>query len=160
MPGYGLTPLLSEDFDNQVDALAQDLEGGTLLGWSMGGLYAIALAQRYPDAVISGSPIYQDAAGRGRRLARWLTHVWIWIETLSFRIRDAMCGFRVYPTFDVLAVAREEPLGRWMDFDPEIAGQVAALRGWSLEETARVTTANACRMLPASLSSPAINAAP
>ncbi len=28
-----------------------------------------------------------------------------------------------------------------------VAEQVAALRGWSLEETARITTANACRLL-------------
>jgi TatD DNase family protein len=28
-----------------------------------------------------------------------------------------------------------------------VAGQVAAVRGWSLEETARITTANACRVL-------------
>lgn len=80
----------------------------------------VALARRYPDAVVSGAPVYQDASGRGRRMARWLTHVWIWIETLSFRIRDALCGFRVYPVSDVLKIASEETLGRWMDFDPEI----------------------------------------
>jgi len=80
----------------------------------------VDLSQRHPDAVISGNPVYQETAGRGRRIARWLTHIWIWIETLSFRIRDAMCGFRIYPVADVLGVASEETLGRWMDFDPEI----------------------------------------
>lgn len=80
----------------------------------------LELSQRYPHAVISGAPIFSGNAGRGRRVARWLTHIWVWIETLSFQIRDAMCGFRVYPVGQVLAVASEEKLGRWMDFDPEI----------------------------------------
>lgn len=80
----------------------------------------LALSREHPDAVVTGNPVYQDTAGRGRRLARWLTHFWIWVETLSFRIRDAMCGFRIYPVADVLKLASEEKLGRWMDFDPEI----------------------------------------
>lgn len=31
---------------------------------------------------------------------------------------------------------------------PRIAGTLAALRGWSLEETAEITRANACAALP------------
>ncbi len=96
----------------QIDADGQhDLEAVPAL---------VDLARHNPDAVVSGVPVYRDGQAIGRRLARWLTHVWIWVETLSFQIRDAMCGFRVYPASAVLEVARDEPLGRWMDFDPEI----------------------------------------
>jgi hypothetical protein len=34
---------------------------------------------------------------KGRLYGRYATHVWIWINTLSFEIRDSMCGYRVYP---------------------------------------------------------------
>jgi glycosyltransferase involved in cell wall biosynthesis len=81
----------------------------------------LALAARYPDAMITGRPIYDPSAPRARRWARYLTHVWVWVETLSFTIADSMCGFRVYPVPTVLAIADRVALGRRMDFDPEIA---------------------------------------
>ena len=57
----------------------------------------IATARAHPRAVITGRPVYDRTVPRSRRIARYLTHVWIWINTLSFRIADSMCGFRVYP---------------------------------------------------------------
>lgn len=78
------------------------------------------LAAQYPDAVIAGRPEFDASVPTGRLLARYLTHVWIWIETLSFRIRDSMCGFRVYPLGPVIRIADRTGLGQRMDFDPEI----------------------------------------
>lgn len=78
-----------------------------------------AAAQR-PDTVIAGIPIFDGTAPSVRRIARYLTHVWVWIETLSFSIRDSMCGFRVYPLSDTLAVLDSANIGRRMDFDTEI----------------------------------------
>jgi pimeloyl-[acyl-carrier protein] methyl ester esterase len=48
LEGHGSTPYLGRGFDAQVEALAEQLPASTLLGWSMGGLYAIALARRFP----------------------------------------------------------------------------------------------------------------
>ncbi|MEO7996368.1 MAG: glycosyltransferase family 2 protein, partial [Gemmatimonadaceae bacterium] len=42
------------------------------------------------------------------------------INTLNFTLRDAMCGFRVYPVKSFLALEKAAPLGRRMDFDIEV----------------------------------------
>ncbi|MCF8482371.1 MAG: glycosyltransferase family 2 protein [Rhodospirillum sp.] len=80
----------------------------------------IAASRRQPNAIVSGCPLYDDSIPKGRKMGRWVTHVWVWIETLSLAIRDSMCGFRSYPIAATLAVWREEGAGRKMDFDTEI----------------------------------------
>ncbi len=69
------------------------------------------------DAVICGAPVYGEDVPRSRLYGRWLTRVWVWINTLSFDIPDAMCGFRVYPLTKVLPVIDQGHVGRRMDFD-------------------------------------------
>jgi glycosyltransferase involved in cell wall biosynthesis len=73
-----------------------------------------------PHAVVAGCPVYDESVPALRLYARYLTHVWVWINTLSFAIRDSMCGFRVYPVAPVLALARRRKLGLRMNFDIEI----------------------------------------
>ncbi|HCM9423819.1 TPA: glycosyltransferase family 2 protein [Enterobacter asburiae] len=80
----------------------------------------LALAERHPDALISGQPIYDDSIPRSRLYGRWVTHVWVWIETLSLQLKDSMCGFRVYPVSPTLRLAARETLGKRMDFDTEV----------------------------------------
>ncbi|ALG72916.1 hypothetical protein VY88_15160 [Azospirillum thiophilum] len=81
----------------------------------------LALARRHPHALVTGRPVYDDSIPTGRAIGRWVTHVWVWIETLSLRIRDSMCGFRVYPLAPVAALtATGARIGRRMDFDTEI----------------------------------------
>ena len=80
----------------------------------------LTLAEANPKAVIAGRPEFDDSVPKGRLIARYITHVWVWIETLSFTIRDSMCGFRVYPLEPVIRLAERIRLGRRMDFDPEI----------------------------------------
>ncbi|MBE9607822.1 glycosyltransferase family 2 protein [Chitinilyticum piscinae] len=80
----------------------------------------LSLAEAEPAALVSGYPVYDESVPRGRLYARYLTHVWIWINTLSFTIRDSMCGFRVYPLASSVALLERQRLGRRMDFDPEI----------------------------------------
>jgi predicted LPLAT superfamily acyltransferase len=80
----------------------------------------LALAERHPDALISGQPIYDDSIPRSRLYGRWITHVWVWIETLSLQLKDSMCGFRVYPVSPTLRLAARETLGKRMDFDTEV----------------------------------------
>ncbi|WP_413713767.1 glycosyltransferase family 2 protein [Serratia marcescens] len=80
----------------------------------------LALSERYPEALISGLPIYDDSVPRARLYGRWVTHVWVWIETLSLQLKDSMCGFRVYPLVPTLRLAGRVSLGRRMDFDTEV----------------------------------------
>ncbi|WP_315982747.1 hypothetical protein [Aliamphritea spongicola] len=55
-----------------------------------------------------------------RYYGRYLTHVWVWINTLSFSIRDTMCGFRLYPLAPLVTQFNEEHCGDRMDFDTEV----------------------------------------
>ncbi len=80
----------------------------------------VALAREQPGALISGTPDYDESVPAVRYYGRWLTHVLVWVETLSREIKDSMCGFRVYPVAATLALARKRRLGQRMDFDTEI----------------------------------------
>ncbi|UTF59727.1 glycosyltransferase family 2 protein [Gilvimarinus sp. DA14] len=80
----------------------------------------LSLAQRYPQAVITGVPEYDESVPKHRLYSRYITHVWVWIETLSLEIKDSMCGFRIYPVAPVVALSRQVSLGGRMDFDTEI----------------------------------------
>lgn len=73
-----------------------------------------------PGALICGYPQYDSSVPKGRLYARYLTHVWVWINTLSLSIRDSMCGFRVYPLRQTLALLDSTRLGTRMDFDTEV----------------------------------------
>lgn len=74
----------------------------------------------HPDTLVSGAPIYDDSIPTARKIGRWLTHVWVFVETLSFRITDSMCGFRVYPVDTCMVLLAEERVGARMDFDTDI----------------------------------------
>jgi len=82
-------------------------------------------SRRHPDAIICGYPEYDDSVPKGRLYARYLTHVWVWINTLSLQIRDSMCGFRVYPLAPVLALMDSAYIGTRMDFDSDILVRLA-----------------------------------
>lgn len=79
-----------------------------------------ALAAQHPQAVICGTPVYDESVPKGRLYGRYATHVWVWINTLSFAIQDSMCGFRVYPLAPTLELIDAVAIGRRMDFDVEI----------------------------------------
>lgn len=102
----GYTHALQIDADGQHDT--DDIPG------------FLELAAAHPDAVICGCPIYDDSVPKARLYGRYITHVWVWINTLSLDIRDSMCGFRVYPLDSTAALIDAEHIGRRMDFDTEI----------------------------------------
>jgi len=102
----GLTHVLQIDADGQHDRAALPR--------------LLAAAQTHPEALVSGFPVYDDTVPPARRIGRWATHLWVFVETLSFRIRDSLCGFRVYPLAPTLAVLAEQPVGLRMSFDTEI----------------------------------------
>ena len=78
-----------------------------------------------PQALVCGYPQYDASVPKGRLYARYLTHVWVWINSLSLQIPDSMCGFRVYPLPATLALIDTVRLGKRMDFDPEILVRLA-----------------------------------
>jgi len=80
----------------------------------------MALSEANPEAIISGQPIYDASVPKNRKIGRRVTHLWVWIETLSFRITDSMCGFRIYPLAAVQKLIAEEHIGDRMEFDTEI----------------------------------------
>ena len=96
----------------QVDADGQhDLQG-------LGAFLAASKAS--PQALICGYPQYDASVPKGRLYGRYLTHIWVWINSLSLSIPDSMCGFRVYPLAVSLALIDSVAIGRRMDFDSEI----------------------------------------
>ncbi|MDR2429477.1 MAG: glycosyltransferase family 2 protein [Puniceicoccales bacterium] len=80
----------------------------------------LAAAIENPTALVSGHPIYDTSVPRSRFYARYLTHSFVWLETLSFKIKDSMCGFRVYPVASTLELLDRCRIGTRMDFDVEI----------------------------------------
>lgn len=77
-------------------------------------------AQAAPGAVIVGCPVFGPDVPRHRLYGRYATHVMVWLNTLSFAIRDSMCGFRLYPLAPALQAWGAMRSGRRMDFDSEI----------------------------------------
>ena len=102
----GFTHALQLDADGQHDAA--DI------------LRLLEIASANPAAVVTGVAQYDAGVPRSRLYGRYVTHVWVWINTLSFQIRDSMCGFRVYPVASALTAWRGMRWGRRMDFDTEI----------------------------------------
>jgi glycosyltransferase involved in cell wall biosynthesis len=85
----------------------------------------LAAAAVQPDALIAGFPRYDASVPKGRLFARYLTHVWVWINTLSLGIRDSMCGFRVYPLSATLPLLPALRHAMRMDFDTEVIVRLA-----------------------------------
>jgi glycosyltransferase involved in cell wall biosynthesis len=109
----GITYAAAKGFTHalQVDADGQhDLKDVPLF---------LAKAEKYPEAVISGSRSYNDMP-KGRRSGRKLTDFWVHINTLSFEIEDSMCGYRLYPLAATLKLLQKKEVGARMDFDTDI----------------------------------------
>ena len=91
----------------------------------------IQLSEHNPGAIISGMPLYDETVPTNRKLWRYATHILVWIHTLSFEVKDSMCGFRIYPLRKTLEVIDSRgKFGQRMDFDIEILvrSQWAGLR--------------------------------
>ncbi|MCF6767509.1 glycosyltransferase family 2 protein [Thiotrichales bacterium 19S11-10] len=80
----------------------------------------IQLAKAYPDDLISGKPIYDESVPKSRLYGRKITNFWVAIETLSLKLPEAMCGFRIYPLKSVLKLLEKTSLSNRMAFDIEI----------------------------------------
>lgn len=80
----------------------------------------LAAAEADPQAVVLGQPIFDESIPKLRYYARYLTQIWVIINTLSLQIRDSMCGYRVYPLDACVRLIRGTVLEERMAFDVEI----------------------------------------
>lgn len=80
----------------------------------------IRLSQQHPDSIICGKPIYDVSVPKARLYGRKVTDFWVMLETLSLRIKDSLCGFRVYPIKSTETVFDHYYIGNRMDVDTEV----------------------------------------
>ena len=76
-------------------------------------------SEMHPQSIVCANPIYGDDAPKSRVYGRKITNFWVAINTLSLGIKDAMCGFRVYPLEQLKKAAAKSKTNR-MEFDIEI----------------------------------------
>src|SRR5262249_2478311 len=74
-----------------------------------------------PEALVLGAPIFDASVPRSRLYGRQISRALVWLFTLSFEIRDPLCGFRGVPLAPALRLFERARLGERMDFDPEFA---------------------------------------
>lgn len=80
----------------------------------------LELSKSNQKSVINGLPIYDSSVPKARLYGRKITNFWVMIETFSRKIKDAMCGFRIYPLQEVINIAQKNNLSPRMGFDIEI----------------------------------------
>lgn len=80
----------------------------------------LCLAEKQPDALICGQPLYDESIPKVRLMSRYISHFWVGVETLTVNPVDSMCGFRVYPLGAILDILKRVRVGCRMDFDTEI----------------------------------------
>lgn len=110
----GLTLAINNGYSHaiQIDADGQhDLEDISRF---------LQASEQNPEHLILGQPYFDTSVPKKRLYGRWFTNLWIWINTLSFSIKDGMCGFRCYPLTAVEPILNTVHLGLRMDFDIEI----------------------------------------
>ena len=80
----------------------------------------LTAAKKHPSAIICGNPQYGAEAPKARLYGRKITNFWNIINSLSFDIKDGMCGFRLYPLQAINTIIQQHAIGDRMDFDNEI----------------------------------------
>ncbi|MDR3304335.1 MAG: glycosyltransferase family 2 protein [Treponema sp.] len=104
--GLELSHVLQIDADGQHDA---DRVG-----------FFLEQSLQHPDAAICGCPLYDESVPLSRKKGRVFGNNWAKIVTLSDRIVDVMCGFRVYPVEPVWRLIHRSVMDQRMGFDIEI----------------------------------------
>ena len=85
----------------------------------------LAYAKAHPQTIVCGRPFFDKSAPKVRVYGRKVTDFWVALETLSFTIKDGLCGFRLYPLQAVETLIDNYYIGPRMDFDPEILVKAA-----------------------------------
>lgn len=80
----------------------------------------ISASEAQPQAIVCGKPVFDDSAPKARLYGRKVTDFWVALETLSLKIKDGLCGYRVYPLDQVEWLLDHTYIGPRMAFDTEI----------------------------------------
>lgn len=80
----------------------------------------LAAADESPDALVLGTPIFDESIPFHRLHGRKLSQGIVWLETLSRSVEDPLCGFRCIPLQATLPLLERVSTGDRMDFDPEL----------------------------------------
>lgn len=80
----------------------------------------IAASRASPEAIICGKPTFDDSAPKARVYGRKVTDVFVAIETLSLKIKDGLCGYRVYPLAAMENILDRFFIGSRMNFDTDM----------------------------------------
>jgi len=103
---YGCTHCIQIDADGQHNA--QDIQR------------FVDVSRALPEKMICGRPTFDESVPKVRLYGRKITDFWVVLETLSFSIKDGLCGFRVYPIKHFHRIVDRYYVGNRMDFDTEI----------------------------------------
>ncbi len=57
----------------------------------------IQAAEKEQESLICGCPIYDQSIPKHRYYCRYFSHVWVWINTLSFSIKTRCVAFEFTP---------------------------------------------------------------
>ena len=87
----------------------------------------VALAQRYPEAVMIGVPTFGPEAPSVRVQGRKISNFFVHVETLGWGVGDCLFGMRMYPCEALLRAFAKTAFARRFDFDAEIAVRLAWL---------------------------------
>ena len=85
----------------------------------------LARGAEQPEALLIGQPIFDDSVPLARLYGRKLTNFWVCVETLSLSIKDALCGFRLYPLGPSCELIDAVDLPPRMAFDSAILVRLA-----------------------------------
>lgn len=102
----GFTHMLQIDADGQHNV--DDVE--KLLKYS----------EIHNKTIVCGQPYFDSTAPKIRVYGRKVTVFFNALETLSTKIKDGLCGFRVYPIREFEKVVDNYYIGSRMDFDSEL----------------------------------------
>ncbi len=80
----------------------------------------IKIATANERLLVLGQSKYDESVPKSRLYGRYITHFWVWLETLSFAIKDTMCGFRIYPVKPALVASSGRHIGLRMSYDIEV----------------------------------------
>lgn len=87
----------------------------------------LAKGREHPQCLICGAPVFDDSIPRSRLYGRRITNFWIAIETLSLKMPDAMCGYRLYPLQQTVSLLNRHFVGNRMEFEIEMLVRFAWL---------------------------------
>jgi len=106
----GLTHVLQIDADGQHDDERT--------------VFFLEESAKNPEKIICGLPVFDETAPKSRVTGRKISNFWASAVTLSGELKDAMCGFRVYPVKESLRITRNPFMDKRMGFDAEILARL------------------------------------